>query len=88
MARKSKRLPDLGTSKKELTTTYNVGIYLRISVEERGSSTSSSIEYQKQLCLDYIKNKQDIALILCQQRKVNELICLEDSSELKNIQMK
>ena len=62
MARKSKRLPDLGTSKKELTTTYNVGIYLRISVEERGSSTSSSIEYQKQLCLDYIKNKQDMLL--------------------------
>ena len=62
MARKSKRLPDLGMTKTEMTTTYNVGIYLRISVEERGSSTSSSIEYQKQLCLDYIKNKQDMLL--------------------------
>ena len=60
MARKSKRLPDLGMIKNEMTTTYNVGIYLRISSEERGSSTSSSIEYQKQLCLEYIKNKQDI----------------------------
>lgn len=62
MARKSKRLPDLGMTKTEMTTTYNVGIYLRISVEERGSSTSSSIEYQKQLCLEYIKNKQDMLL--------------------------
>ena len=62
MARKSKRLPDLGMTKTEMATTYNVGIYLRISVEERGSSTSSSIEYQKQLCLDYIKNKQDMLL--------------------------
>ena len=62
MARKSKRLPDLGMTIIEMTTTYNVGIYLRISVEERGSSTSSSIEYQKQLCLDYKKNKQDMRL--------------------------
>ena len=29
-----------------------------------------------------------IALILCQQRKVNELTCLKDSLELKNTQMK
>ena len=63
MARKSKRQPRLTDIPPELLGVYNVGIYLRLSVEEkRDIKDSESIEYQKQICLDYLKDKPEMVL--------------------------
>ena len=63
MARKSKRQVALTDISPNLIGVYNVGIYLRLSIEEkRDRKDSESIEYQKQICLSYLKNKPEMLL--------------------------
>ena len=51
MARKSKRQPKLTDAQPELSCVYNVGVYLRLSVEEkRDREDCESLECQKQIC--------------------------------------
>lgn len=63
MARKSKRQPSITNISPKISGMYNVGIYLRLSVEEkRDRKDSESIEYQKQICLEYLKDKSEMSI--------------------------
>ena len=63
MARKSKRQPRLTDAQHELSCVYNVGVYLRLSVEEkRDREESESLECQKEICLSYLEGKPEMAL--------------------------
>lgn len=63
MARKSKRQPNITNISPKISGSYNVGIYLRLSIEEkRDRKDSESIEYQKQICLAYLKDKPEMLL--------------------------
>ncbi len=63
MARKSKRQAALTEIPQQLLGVYNVGIYLRLSIEEkRDRKDSESIEYQKQICLNHIKDSREMIL--------------------------
>lgn len=63
MARKSKRQPNLTEMPPKLSGAYNVGVYVRLSIEEkRDRKDSDSIEYQKQICLEYLKDKPDMEI--------------------------
>ena len=63
MARKSKRQPSITNISPKISGIYNVGIYLRLSIEEkRDRKDSESIEYQKQICLEYLKDKSEMSI--------------------------
>ena len=63
MARKSKRQPRLIDISPELLGVYNVGVYLRLSAEEkRDNPDRESIEYQKQICLSYLQDRPEMIL--------------------------
>lgn len=63
MARKSKRQPGITNISPKISGIYNVGIYLRLSIEEkRDRKDSESIEYQKQICLEYLKDKSEMSI--------------------------
>ena len=61
MARKSKRVPDMAQELPKTAEQYSVGIYLRLSIEEkRDRKDSESIEYQKQICFAYLQDKPNM----------------------------
>ena len=63
MARKSKRAYLLPEESPAVRNMYRVAIYVRLSIEEkRDRKESESIEYQKQLIFDYIKEKDDMEI--------------------------
>lgn len=63
MARKSKRLVAITQEPPKQEGIYNVAVYLRLSVEERKDiKKHGSIEYQKQICLNHLKNKSEMIL--------------------------
>lgn len=61
MARKSKRLNNTMQKPSVPMPVYSVAIYLRISNEENEKNVGT-IEFQKQIALEYIKNKNDMVL--------------------------
>ena len=62
MARKSKREITVEESKPK-SEAYNVGIYLRLSIEEQKyKNGSESIENQRAIIFDYIKEKNDMII--------------------------
>ena len=63
MARKSKRLVNISQESPIREGIYNVALYLRLSVEERKDiAKHGSIEYQKQIGLNYLQNKPEMKL--------------------------
>lgn len=61
MARKSKRTALITTEPPKQKMVYMTAIYLRLSVEEkRDKKDSESLENQKQICLDYLNNKENM----------------------------
>lgn len=43
--------------------TYKAGLYRRLSDEDKADMEDNSIENQSKICLDYLKDKEDIHLI-------------------------
>lgn len=70
MARKSKRLNHVNPEPSVTMPVYNVAIYIRISNEENVKNVGT-LEFQKQIALEYIKNKSDMVLyeIYCDDGK-------------------
>lgn len=70
MARKSKRLNHVTQAPTITMPIYNVAIYIRISHEENIRNVGT-LEYQKQISLEYIKDKSDMVLyeIYCDDGK-------------------
>lgn len=70
MARKSKRLNHVNPEPSVSMHVYNVAIYIRISNEENIRNVGT-LEFQKQIALEYIKGKGDMALyeIYCDDGK-------------------
>lgn len=63
MARKSKRAYLLPEESPAVRNMYRVAVYVRLSIEEkRDRKESESIEYQKQLIFDYIKEQDDMEI--------------------------
>lgn len=59
MARKSKRLNHMNQEPSVSMPVYNVAIYIRISNEENIRNVGT-LEFQKQIALEYIKSKTDM----------------------------
>jgi len=70
MARKSKRLNHVTQAPSVTMPIYNVAIYIRISNEENIRNVGT-LEFQKQISLEYIKDKSDMVLyeIYCDDGK-------------------
>lgn len=61
MARKSKRTAIQQTEPPKALNIYNVAVYLRLSVEEkRDRKDSESLDNQRDIVLDYLKDKKDM----------------------------
>ena len=68
MARKSRRINQINQVNQVITpeateknSVYNVAIYLRISNEENERNVGT-IEFQKQIAFEYMKNRTDLVL--------------------------
>jgi len=70
MARKSKRLNHVTQAPSVTMPIYNVAIYIRISNEENIRNVGT-LEFQKQIALEYMKDKSDMVLyeIYCDDGK-------------------
>lgn len=70
MARKSKRLNHINQTPSVSMPVYNVAIYIRISNEENIRNVGT-LEFQKQIALEYMKDKSDMVLydIYCDDGK-------------------
>ena len=70
MARKSKRLNHNTQEPSVTMPVYNVAIYIRISNEENIRNVGT-LEFQKQIALEYMKDKSDMVLydIYCDDGK-------------------
>lgn len=63
MARKSKRNYMHQENLQKTDNIYNVAVYARLSVEEKKQKNNTvSIEYQKEIIYDYLKNKNDMVI--------------------------
>lgn len=63
MARKSKRNYMHQDNLQKTDNIYNVAVYARLSVEEKKQKNNTmSIEYQKEIIYDYLKNKNDMVI--------------------------
>lgn len=61
MARKSKRIPLLPGESPKQENIYQVGVYIRLSIEEkRDRKDSESIADQKEIIFDYLQDKADM----------------------------
>ena len=61
MARKSKKIIQPLHENESIVQSYNVAVYLRLSIEEkRDRKDSNSLEYQKNIIYDYIENNSDM----------------------------
>ena len=63
MARKSKRDYLREEKVSEIQNIYNVAVYARLSMEEKKQKNNTvSIEYQKEIIYDYLKDKNDMVI--------------------------
>ncbi len=63
MARKSKRDYLRAETTPEIQNVYNVAVYVRLSIEEKKQkNTTVSIEYQKEIIYDFLKDKNDMVI--------------------------
>lgn len=64
MARKSRKAaPTAAEVPVNGAAQFQVGIYTRLSVESTHNRESDSLLHQRELCLDYLKDKPDMALV-------------------------
>ena len=61
MARKSRYVAEIKEEKK--TAMLLAGVYTRLSIEDEDDEEQNSIGNQKKIVLDYLKDKEDIALV-------------------------
>ena len=60
MARKSRYVAEVKEEKK--TAMLLAGVYTRLSIEDEDDEEQNSIGNQKKIALDYLKDKDDIAV--------------------------
>lgn len=64
MARKTRKQPLLAlpASENKHDITYRAGLYLRLSVESQAEMENNSLGHQKEICMDYLREKPEIQI--------------------------